>query len=142
MELNIKEDQRVFVCGDIHGMYDFFMKALEELGFRIGKDVLVCTGDLIDRGPDSYKLLCHFLFDKTGSFFSVRGNHEQFIVDDDYLNHVYNGGSWINGFDTETKKYLAEQIEKKMPLIITINTAHSRYGVVHAEVEYGFKILG
>lgn len=133
------KNQRVFVCGDIHGELELLQKALKEVGFKEGTDILVCTGDLIDRGPDSYGVLLLFLANTSGSYFSVRGNHEQFLVDQDKLNHMYNGGSWAYGHSDEALEFLGEQIRKKLPLTITIETDYSRYGVVHAEVEYGFK---
>jgi serine/threonine protein phosphatase 1 len=62
MKIKTSEKQRVFICGDLHGEYEFFMRCLQDLGFNTEIDVLVCTGDLVDRGPESYKLLCHFQY--------------------------------------------------------------------------------
>lgn len=138
MKIKTSEKQRVFVCGDLHGEYGFFIQCLDKLGFNKELDVLVCTGDLVDRGPESYKLLCHFLYDKTCSFFSVRGNHDQFLVEKDYATALYNGAQWILEHEQETLDILGDRIKLKLPVTITIETPFSRYGVVHAEVEYGF----
>lgn len=64
---------RTFVFGDIHGEYHKFMSHLESVQFDTNKDRVVCVGDLIDRGPDSAKML-ELL--KKDWFFSVMGNHE------------------------------------------------------------------
>ena len=47
----------IYICGDIHGMYDLLMYKLNEINFNFTTDILYCTGDLVDRGPDSYKVL-------------------------------------------------------------------------------------
>ena len=82
-ELFLDSNQRLFFCGDLHGSIDLLEKSLNELGFISGQDVLICVGDLVDRHPKSEETLIKFLFDKTGSFYSVRGNHDQMIVDND-----------------------------------------------------------
>ena len=94
-ELFLGSNQRLFFCGDLHGSIDLLEKALKELGFIPGQDVLICVGDLCDRGPKSEETLIKFLFDKTGSFYSVRGNHDQMMVDNDWDLQLYNGGKWI-----------------------------------------------
>jgi predicted phosphodiesterase len=79
-ELFLEDDQRLFICGDLHGTISLLESSLASLGFKEGYDVLLCVGDLVDRGEESEKTLRKFLFDKTGSYFSVRGNHEDFMV--------------------------------------------------------------
>ena len=131
-------EQRVFVVGDLHGEYEFFFKCLQKLGFNTWKDILVCTGDLVDRGPNSYELLTHFLYNKN-NFYSVRGNHDQFLVEHDYQTALYNGAKWILEHEKETLIALGQRIDEKLPYTITIETDFSRYGVAHAEVPYEFE---
>ena len=138
-EIEVKDGQRVFVCGDLHGEYLFFMKCLQELDFKVGTDILVCTGDLVDRGPNSYELLCHFLYNKTSSFHSVRGNHDEFLVQKDYSTALYNGARWILDYEKETLEILGKRISETLPYAITISTPFSRYGVCHAEVPIEFE---
>ena len=43
--------------------------------------------------------------DKTGLKHSLIGNHEKFIVDKDFDNHLYNGGEWaLNEFPEYTDR--------------------------------------
>lgn len=49
-KIDCSEYRNVFVIGDLHGCYDILMKALKEEGFDRSKDLVVCVGDLIDRG--------------------------------------------------------------------------------------------
>ena len=131
MYLKTSEKQRVFVCGDIHGMYDLLIKALNSVNFKIGHDVLVCVGDLIDRGPDSKKVLDMFM--TTNNFFTVLGNHEDMALSSDKRVHKFNGGKFF--YDLSLQDQAAyKQWFRTLPITITIETPFSRYGVVHANI--------
>ena len=67
---------RDFVVGDIHGQVDKLKAQLAEINFDQAIDRLICTGDLIDRGPQSPEALA--LLDEPW-FFSVLGNHEYLL---------------------------------------------------------------
>ena len=72
-----------WVVGDIHGCYDDFMRLLsrKEIGLE---DRVILIGDIIDRGPDSYKMLNWAMknVSKTGRFQMICGNHEDNIIRD------------------------------------------------------------
>lgn len=133
MIIKTTNEQRVFIVGDLHGEYDFFFNSLRKLGFEIGKDVLVCTGDLIDRGPNSAQILD--LFMSTPNFYTVLGNHEDMALSKNIELHKYNGGSFFYKLSLQDQvKY--KQWFKTLPITITIETGFSRYGVTHAQVNY------
>ena len=68
---------RTIVVGDIHGCFDELVKLLELVGF--GKeDGLISVGDMLDRGPKSWKV-CEF-FKETPNAYSVLGNHERRVA--------------------------------------------------------------
>ena len=138
-ELFLSTDQRLFFCGDLHGSIDLLEKALKELGFISGQDVLICVGDLIDRGPKSEATLRKFLFDKTGSFYSVRGNHDQMMVDNDWDLQLYNGGQWILDVDYEARVGYGIITNHKLPFAIEVNYNGKVFGVCHAEVPLEFE---
>ena len=46
-----------YVVGDIQGCFEEFKNGLELIKFESSKDYLWITGDLINRGPDSLKVL-------------------------------------------------------------------------------------
>ena len=48
-----------YAIGDIQGCYKEFKLALKKVNFNLEKDYLWLVGDLINRGPDSLKLLKH-----------------------------------------------------------------------------------
>ncbi|WP_172436270.1 metallophosphoesterase, partial [Pasteurella multocida] len=69
--------KKIFIVGDLHGMYDLLVSELEEAGFDFVDDLLISVGDLIDRGPENIKCLELIDFDW---FEAVRGNHEQLAI--------------------------------------------------------------
>ena len=68
------EYQRYLVVGDIHGCWNELDNLLNQLNFNYNSDVLICVGDLIDRGPDSLTVYLNFL--TTKNWYSVMGNHD------------------------------------------------------------------
>lgn len=71
----IKENdyRNIYVVGDIHGMYSLLDNALIKIGFSKEKDLIICAGDLINRGNESEKAI-YYLNQKW--FKSVLGNHD------------------------------------------------------------------
>lgn len=67
------DDDRHLVVGDIHGFYDVFMRLLDKANYDPAKDVVYSVGDMIDRGPDSVKVVEFFNQERC---YAVQGNHE------------------------------------------------------------------
>ncbi|MGD9546822.1 MAG: metallophosphoesterase [Candidatus Krumholzibacteriia bacterium] len=68
---------RTIVVGDIHGCWDEFATLLDGLGFDAG-DLVLCVGDLIDRGPDTWRVARFFR--KTPNAHTALGNHERLLA--------------------------------------------------------------
>ena len=64
-----------YAIGDIQGCYKEFKLALKKVNFNLGEDYLWLVGDLINRGPDSLKLLKHIYKIKERTHI-VLGNHD------------------------------------------------------------------
>jgi serine/threonine protein phosphatase 1 len=87
-----------YIIGDVHGYYDKLMRLVRKLPQNAR---LAFVGDLIDRGPDSAKVIA---FVREGGHLCVRGNHEAFMIaqrpvpgqrwekDDAYYLWMENGG--------------------------------------------------
>lgn len=75
-----------YICSDIHGMYDEFLKMLEEIEFS-DNDELYIIGDVIDRGPKSIETITHIMDSK--NMFLILGNHESAMLD-------YYRGKWVH----------------------------------------------
>jgi hypothetical protein len=72
------KDKRVFIVGDVHGMYDEFIKLLDSAEYSPTSDVLIFCGDLVDRGPKIEQCLCWLAH--VNESYSVMGNHEYKFV--------------------------------------------------------------
>lgn len=70
---------RTFVVGDVHGCFLELMNLLEKIQYNEGADRLIFAGDLVDRGPESGKVVrwvreAHAR--TNGMTTSVLGNHD------------------------------------------------------------------
>ena len=122
-----------WVVGDIHGEYDKLMDKLHQVGFDFDCDRLLCTGDLVDRGPRSQDVV-YLLNEKW--FFSTVGNHEIMLLDAYRMpwaeaDFIRNGGLWWHGITEQEKAELAWLIDG-LPISITFNVGIARYLCVHA----------
>jgi len=67
-----------YVMSDIHGSYERYIKMLEKINFS-NNDLLIIAGDVVDRGPDSCKILLDIMGRKNVEF--LIGNHELMMLD-------------------------------------------------------------
>lgn len=130
--IQIKEGQRLFFVGDIHGMFKELEKLLEKAGFNKEKDIVIATGDLVDRGTDSHLALDYLQCDW---FDTVYGNHEDLLITEHYVtDSPYwrgNGGCW------DPKEYTYKQFADvfvDLPIVIEVSVFNKKIGVVHAGV--------
>ena len=65
-----------YVCSDIHGMYDRYIKAIQRIGEN---DTLHILGDVIDRGPDGIRILKDMMTRQNVELYI--GNHELMMLD-------------------------------------------------------------
>lgn len=134
-----KEYENIFCCGDLHGNFNKFIDTLNKINFNYNTDLIICTGDLIDRGNQS--LECLQLL-KEPWFKSVLGNHEQFIIDyietldpllkhDVQLQHMFNGGNWFYLLTEYEQNLYYRLIKDHMPLVYQLDTLN--VAILHAE---------
>lgn len=75
---------RTIIIGDVHGCFDELTALLNKVEFCILSDRLILLGDLLDRGPDSYRVLKKALELNSAMgdrFIYLMGNHEDMAVD-------------------------------------------------------------
>ena len=72
------KNKRIIVTGDIHGMFDEFQSLLTKCSYDEKKDIIIATGDLVDRGPKIKETLQFFMEHK--NCYSIMGNHEYKFV--------------------------------------------------------------
>lgn len=137
LRLSQNEQGRDFVVGDIHFKTIDLHKGLKALGFDSTVDRVIAVGDLIDRGPgvlDGLKLLGE------PWFFTVKGNHEQMLIDayrqDPHARHSALGAGWWPTIADESKEMIIQKLES-LPTVIEIESPQGIVGVVHADVPAG-----
>lgn len=62
-----------YICSDIHGQYGLFIKMIRGIKFS-DNDILYIDGDMIDRGPNSVKILQYVM--QHDNIKCIMGNHE------------------------------------------------------------------
>lgn len=126
---------RDFVVGDIHGMFPHLRALLTEADFDEERDRLFSVGDLIDRGPESTRVL-----EWLGKpwFHACRGNHEQLAIDSldpeqlDLWVNWNGGGWWLDLAPPEQDRF--RRAFARMPLAMEVETRTGTVGIVHADV--------
>ena len=133
---------RDWFVGDIHGEFDLLLAGLERIEFNPARDRLFCTGDLVDRGPASDKLLYFFLSRTPRWFHSVLGNHEMMLLgarrggEDQKWVWERNQGGWADPHALPDEWF--EGLES-MPLALEVELQDGRLaGMVHAELPTNF----
>ena len=135
-----------YVVGDLHGHRQQLLDALERNGFDRARDRLFCTGDLIDRGPDSFGSLMLIL---EPWFFFVKGNHE----DDLSLFLQYlslapggkdiarkSGQDWVYDLDVKTLGYLKSELLPRIenaPIVLNVEGDHGFWMVRADRATFG-----
>ena len=136
---------RIFIVGDLHGCLVALLRALNHVEFDASNDILISTGDLVDRGRDS--LGCLRLL-KEPWFYAVKGNHDEML-----LAHLGKpvglrlrlqaqlySGQWLSGLSSQERIELASlaPLLDALPTVIEVeggeaSTGLDRFFVMHAE---------
>ena len=130
---------RDFVVGDLHGMFSLLESLLEKLDFDPDSDRVFSVGDLIDRGPESYRVL-EFL-DKPW-FHSIKGNHEMMLLEAKHKKTIYhswvknNGGEWWQDIDQASQNEIRKRIQE-LPVAMEVTSESGKIGIVHADIPVG-----
>jgi len=79
----MKKRGKHYVIGDVHGCYDELMLLLQKIEEEDSDAQILFVGDFIDRGPRVWDVLEWAMKNITenGKYQSVRGNHEQMVLD-------------------------------------------------------------
>ena len=68
-----------WVVGDVQGCFSTFLRLLDRIRWRPGRDRIRFAGDLVNRGPDSLGML-RWARDRGDSVVSVLGNHDLHLL--------------------------------------------------------------
>ena len=131
--------RRIFV-GDVHGHYEGLMKLLEAIA-PDSQDQVYFVGDLIDRGPQSARVID---FVRHNRYHCVLGNHEQLLLESfpggevrmaTLQNWLYSGGqtTLASYRDTET---LLDHLDwiRGLPIYLDLGDIWLVHAGVHPEL--------
>lgn len=130
----------IYVMSDIHGQYPLYKQMLEKIQFS-NNDTLYILGDMIDRGPESDKLLLDII--NRPNVICLVGNHElmmyaHYIGDtyNDYWLDSNNGGrftkSQLNKLSKEKKELIEDYLFNKTYLQVELELNGYTYLLSHS----------
>lgn len=135
---------RDFVVGDIHGAYDLVLEAMRLVRFDESRDRIISVGDLIDRGPDSWRC-ARFLAQPY--VHAVRGNHDDNFVEIfkagdpsaavHYALANMFGMEWSLKVSPEERREIV-RVLARLPIVIEVETQRGLVGVVHGDIPVGW----
>lgn len=135
--INGQSYANIYTCGDLHGEYSLLMHELKKINFNFETDLLIGTGDLVDRGLENQK--CVELLDQKW-FKTIRGNHEDFCIEgnkDPEMARVHasnnNGGSWFYLLNETIRNSIVERFNQ-LPYLIELQFDNQKIGFAHADV--------
>lgn len=117
----------MILIGDVHGCARELEEALSRVGHSPGRDVAICVGDLVNKGPDSLGALRLAM---SRQLLAVRGNHEE--------NALWAHARWLAGQPAKELGKLAwvagltaEELDFVRSLPLTLSLPERRALVVH-----------
>ena len=129
----------VWVVGDVHGCRQTFEALLDKLELGEG-DMVLCVGDLVDRGPDSHGVLT--IVHESDEINSLMGNHEKIMADAlrgpstrlaFFWQNRIGGGQTLNSFPGNAEQQRQRAIEwLEFTDALPIEVILDRFRIVHA----------
>ncbi|MGD8992078.1 MAG: metallophosphoesterase family protein, partial [Desulfobacterales bacterium] len=120
----MKNMQRIFAVGDIHGCYQKLCALMDKLPLNKEQDQLLFIGDYIDRGPGSIEVL-DYLIDlkmRLPGIIFLKGNHEDMLQ------------NYLDGKDRFT--YLLNSGQQTLDAYLNNQDASADYPVPPAHLEF------
>lgn len=137
-----------YFVGDIHGCFEQLERGMELVEFNPAKDRLFIVGDLVDRGPQSYRV-AEFLSRKY--VYAIQGNHDCSTYwyarnvnmhfhehdKDTRISHD-NGGQWVLSASRQALEDFMEAV-KYLPMAIEYQDKEGKplLGLIHGEISMG-----
>ena len=131
----------IYIMSDIHGLYDRYEAMLKKIDLK-EDDRLYVLGDVIDRGPDSFKILQDLMNRDNVEMFL--GNHEHMMLtyldglDRESWFYSANGGKEtyrkLMDLDPEQREEIVSYIRNRMTVVRNLDINGHRYILSHTGV--------
>jgi serine/threonine protein phosphatase 1 len=120
----MKNMQRIFAVGDIHGCYQKLCALMDKMPLNKEQDQLLFIGDYIDRGPGSIEVLDYLinLKKRLPGIIFLKGNHEDMLQ------------NYLDGNDRFT--YLLNSGQQTLDAYLNKQNASADYPVPPAHLEF------
>jgi len=106
-----------YAVGDIQGCYETLARGLDKLNFDHAKDTLLCVGDLVNRGPQSLKVM-ELVISLENQCVTVLGNHDIHLLSMIYGIRSPRGLDTVDDILASSKKQdIADWLRQK-PLVV------------------------
>lgn len=140
-----------YVMSDMHGMYDQFLRMLEQISFS-EEDILYILGDVVDRGRNGIKMLLDIMGRDNVTL--LLGNHEAMMLDVVTLENLSgakyeecmfrwnkNGGGvtahhFFGGLDYKSQAKVIAYLEDCPLFLSNVVVNGRRFYLVHAFPDY------
>ena len=140
---------KTIVMSDLHGCYEEFKELLVAVNYVSSSDKLVVAGDLVDRGPESLKVvewLRSMSMVTGGRVVVTRGNHDEkhvryaahaelHRIDSSHVNPV-----WLSDDKLKIQHALSPQDFEWLASLPSYVHLHGNWVVVHAGFEPGIPL--
>ena len=100
---------KTFVIGDVHGRIEALKEVLNKSKFNYDNDKLICLGDVVDGGYNTYECVEELL--KIKNLIYLMGNHDEW-----FLNHIKTGWAetiWLNQGGTNTLRSYGAKVKEE-----------------------------
>ena len=121
---------KVLIVGDIHGYKETLNSLISNLNLGL-EDIVVCLGDMVDRGPDSVGVVNLFMCEN--NLYSLKGNHEEMLLSD-WLKTGGFGNYSDTGFWSTIEPLTREKMQRIRKFISSLPTeiVLEKFRLVHA----------
>lgn len=120
-----------YAIGDIQGCYDPLARLLEKVNFDTSQDTLYCVGDLVNRGPDSLKVI-NLLKSLNNQCVTVLGNHDIHLLSMLYGIRKHRYSDTLSDILNDSGAADIADWLRQQPLMVV--DKHSKFILVHAGV--------
>ncbi len=131
LSLDFHVKKRLIIVGDIHGCLDELKRLLEKVKFDPTTTTVISVGDTMVKGPNSVGVIRYIRSFPRGSFFVIRGNHEDNALLARFKPEGKHGQMEVFSF---VKEFTNEEIEWLQELPVSISIPELSLLVVHAGV--------